>query len=89
MNKTELIQAVAIQSGETKTLSAKMVDCLFTAIEGELSNGGEVLIVNFGKFSIYERQARTGRNPSSGEPIEIVARKTVKFKAGKGLEAVV
>lgn len=89
MNKTELIESVAAQSGETKLLSAKMVDCLFSAIKAELSNSGEVMIVNFGKFCIYERQARTGRNPKNGEPIEIVARKVVKFKAGKGLEEVV
>ena len=89
MNKNQLIEAVAYRSDETKQLSAKMVDCLFSTIEGELSIGGEVLIVNFGKFSIIERRARTGRNPQTGEPMEIIARKAVKFRAGKGLEGAI
>jgi DNA-binding protein HU-beta len=89
MNKAELIEAVAYQSGETKKLSAKMVDCLLSAIEGELSTGGEVMIVGFGKFAVYERAARTGRNPRTGEPMEIVARRAVHFKVGKNLQEAV
>lgn len=89
MNKQELIKEVAYQSGETKKLSAKMVDCLLTAIEGELSTGGEVMIVGFGKFAVYERRARTSRNPRTGAPIEVLARRAVNFKAGKNLRGAV
>lgn len=89
MNKQELINEVAYQSGETKKLSAKMLGCLLATIEGELSTGGEVLIVGFGKFAVYERRARTGRNPRTNEPMEIVARKAIRFKAGKELDEAV
>lgn len=86
MNKNELVSKVAEEAGLTKTDAAKAVDAFVSAVTGALKKGDEVRLVGFGTFSVAKRAATTGRNPRTGEPIKIPARKQPKFKAGKGLQ---
>ncbi|MET4699664.1 DNA-binding protein HU-beta [Constrictibacter sp. MBR-5] len=86
MNKNELIAAVASDADLSKADATKAVDAVFDAITGALKSGTEVRLVGFGTFSVSERAASTGRNPRTGETIEIAASKQPKFKAGKGLK---
>ncbi len=86
MNKNDLVSTVADNADLSKTDAAKAVDGVFDAISGALSTGGEVRIVGFGTFSVASRKATTGRNPRTGETIQIAASKQPKFKAGKGLK---
>ena len=86
MNKNDLVSAVANNAGMTKADAAKAVEGVFNAISGALSSGGEVRIVGFGTFSVANRKATTGRNPRTGEAIQIPASKQPRFKAGKGLK---
>ena len=86
MNKNELIAAVASDADLSKADATKAVDAVFDAITSTLKSGAEVRIVGFGTFSVTERAASTGRNPRTGETIEIAASKQPKFKAGKGLK---
>ena len=86
MNKNDLVAAVSDSSGLSKADSAKAVDAIFDSITGSLSGGGEVRLVGFGTFSVADRKATTGRNPRTGEAIQIPASKQPKFKAGKGLK---
>jgi DNA-binding protein HU-beta len=86
MNKNDLIAAVADGTGLTKADAAKAVDCVFDTITGSLKSGGEVRLVGFGTFSVANRAASEGRNPRTGEKIQIPASKQPKFKAGKGLK---
>lgn len=85
MNKTELVNAVA-ESGLTKADAAKAVEGVFEAITDALKSGDDVRLVGFGTFNVTERKATTGRNPRTGEEIQIAASKQPKFKAGKGLK---
>ena len=86
MNKNDLVSAVASSTGMSKADSAKAVEGVFDAISGALSAGGDVRIVGFGTFSVANRKATTGRNPRTGQAIQIPASKQPKFKAGKGLK---
>ena len=86
MNKNDLVSAVASSTGMSKADSAKAVEGVFDAISGALSSGGDVRIVGFGTFSVANRKATTGRNPRTGEAINIPASRQPKFKAGKGLK---
>lgn len=86
MNKQELISSVAGDSGLSKSDAAKAVDAVFDSITGELKGRGEVRLVGFGTFSTSDRKASTGRNPRTGEPMQIPASTRAKFKAGKGLK---
>ena len=86
MNKNDLVAAVATAAGLTKADAAKAVDAVFDTIAGSLKKGGEVRLVGFGTFSVVSRKATTGRNPRTGETINIPASKQPKFKAGKGLK---
>ena len=86
MNKAELIAAVAANADMTKKDAEKAVKAFVDVVTDELKKGGEVQIVGFGTFKVTERAARDGRNPSSGEPMEIPASKAPKFKAGKALK---
>ena len=70
----------------SKADAAKAVESVFGAITNELQSGGEVRVVGFGTFSVANRKATTGRNPRTGESIQIPASKQPKFKAGKGLK---
>ncbi len=86
MNKNDLVANVADASGLSKADAAKAVDATFDAISSALSGGGEVRLVGFGTFSVAQRRASTGRNPRTGEAIQIPASKQPKFKAGKALK---
>ena len=89
MNKNDLISAVADGSGLTKADAGRAVDAVFDAIANALKGGDEVRIVGFGSFSVAHRAASTGRNPRTGEAIQIAASKQPKFKAGAPLKAAV
>ncbi len=86
MNKNDLISSVATDTGLSKADSTKAVDAVFDNIEKSLKRGDEVRLVGFGTFSVADRKASTGRNPRTGETIQIAASKQPKFKAGKGLK---
>ena len=86
MNKNDLVAAVADSAGMSKTDAAKAVDSVFDSISGALSKKEEVRLVGFGTFSVAHRKASTGRNPRTGESIQIKASNQPKFKAGKGLK---
>lgn len=89
MNKTELITKVAKETETTKKDAKVIVDAVFETIQEELSEGGDVSILGFGTFSVTERAARKGRNPQTGEEMDIPATKSPKFKAGKSLKEIV
>ncbi len=86
MNKNDLISAVADSSGLTRSDATKAVEGVFEAITGSLKKGEEVRLVGFGTFSVAHRKASTGRNPRTGETMQIKASTLPKFKAGKGLK---
>ena len=86
MNKNDLINNVADAAGISKTVAASAVDSVFDSISSALSGGGDVRLVGFGTFSVANRKATTGRNPRTGEVIQIKASKSQKFKAGKALK---
>lgn len=86
MNKAELIDAVADSANLTKTDAGDAVDAVFDTIGKALAGGDTVSLVGFGTFSVSDRAARTGRNPRTGETINIAATRVPKFKAGKGLK---
>ena len=85
MNKSELIDAIAAESGLTKVDSKKALDGLINAISGSLKKSENVTLIGFGTFKTSVRAARTGRNPSTGKAIEIKAKKVVSFKVGSEL----
>ncbi len=89
MNKNDLVAAVASDTGMSKSDAAGAVDSVFDTIAGSLSGGNEVRLVGFGTFSVVHRKASMGRNPRTGEPIQIKASNQPKFKAGKALKATV
>ena len=89
MNKNDLINAVSGSAGLSKVDAAKAVDGVFDAISGSLARGQEVRVVGFGTFSVARRKATQGRNPRTGEKIQIAASNQPKFKAGKGLKEAV
>jgi DNA-binding protein HU-beta len=86
MNKTELINKVAEQSELTKKDATKAVEAVFASISEALQTGDKVQIIGFGNFEVRERAARKGRNPQTGEEIEISASKIPAFKPGKALK---
>lgn len=86
MNKTELIEAVAKKAELTKKDAEKAVNAVTDAIAEALKAGEKVALVNFGTFEVKTRAARTGRNPKTGETMQIAASKTPAFAAGKGLK---
>lgn len=85
MNKTDLINAIAEASGLTKADATKALNATTAAIVNAVKNDDKVALVGFGTFSVSERPARTGKNPRTGEMIEIPAKKVVKFKPGADL----
>lgn len=89
MNKSELIDAIAASTGLTKTDAGKALDGVTEAITDALAQGDDVTLVGFGSFSVGKREARTGRNPQTGETIQIAASKVAKFSAGAKLKAAV
>ena len=89
MTKSEFVDAVAEKAGLSKRDAEEAVKAFLSTVEGELKKGGEVAFSGFGKFSVTQRKARTGRNPATGETIQIKASKAPKFSAGAGLKAAV
>lgn len=86
MNKTDLIGQVAGKTDLTKKDVEKVINTLFATIEDVLREGDKVQLIGFGTFEVRERQARKGRNPQTGEEIEIPATRIPAFKAGKALK---
>lgn len=86
MNKTDLVNAVAESSELSKKDASKAVDAVFQTIMDSLKDGEKVQIIGFGNFEVRDRAARKGRNPQTGEEIEIPASKVPAFKAGKALK---
>ena len=86
MNKAELIDAVAEGADISKAAATRAVDTMFDKIADSLKQGDQVTLVGFGTFSVKDRAARTGRNPRTGEPIQIAASRVPGFKAGKALK---
>jgi len=86
MNKSELIEHVAMNADITKASAARALDAVITGVTRTLKKGGVVAITGFGTFSTGKRAARTGRNPRTGAAIKIKAAKVPKFKPGKNLK---
>lgn len=86
MNKSELVTEVAEATDFSKKDVNKLVDAVFEAISNALQNGDKVQLVGFGNFEVRERSARKGRNPQTGEEIEIPASRIPAFKPGKALK---
>ena len=85
MNKSEIINEVS-QVVSSKKDAQAAVDCVFTTITNALQEGESVTLVGFGTFKVNQRESRTGRNPQTGEAIQIPARKVPKFTPGKALK---
>lgn len=85
MNKTELIDAMAADAGITKAAAKKALESFLGNVEGSLKKGDRVSLVGFGSWAVSKRNAREGRNPSTGKTIQIEAKNVVKFKAGADL----
>ena len=85
MNRNELVDAVSGKTDMKNSEASKAVDAVFDAIADALKGGDEVRLVGFGTFSVAARAASEGRNPRTGEKIQIAASKQAKFKPGKGL----
>lgn len=85
MNKGDLINKVAESAGLTKNQATAAVNSALDSIADCLKNGDKVTLIGFGTFSVSHRAARQGRNPQTGETIQIAAKSNVKFKAGKEL----
>ncbi len=89
MNKAELIEAIASKADLTKADAKKALDAFIDTTSGSLKKGDRVALVGFGSFSVAKRAARTGRNPKTGQEMQIPAKKVVKFKPGADLAKVV
>jgi len=85
MNKAELIEAMASESGLTKADAKKALDAFIKSTTGALKGNDRVALVGFGSFSVATRSARKGRNPQTGAEIKIAAKKVIKFKPGNEL----
>jgi DNA-binding protein HU-beta len=85
MNKAQLIDAIAGDAKITKADAKKALDAFIKSTSSALKKGDRVALVGFGSFGVAKRSARTGRNPQTGKPIQIKAKKVVKFKAGSDL----
>src|SRR5690625_3535637 len=86
MNKSELVDSIARESGLTKADSQRALNATLDVITNALAEGDTVSLIGFGTFLVRERAARTGRNPATGETIQIKASKTPAFKAGKAFK---
>lgn len=86
MNKSELIEHMAVQADISKAAAGRALDAMVAGVKSTLKKGGTVSIVGFGTFSVTKRAARSGRNPRTGATIKIKASKTPKFRPGKALK---
>ena len=89
MNKGELVAKVAKDASLTKSQAEAAINSMLDAVVGSAKKGHKVTIVGFGTWNVAKRKARTGRNPQTGAPIKIAARKVVKFTAGSDLKKAV
>ncbi len=89
MTKSEFVDQIADRAGLSKRDAASAVDAVLETVESTLSRGGEITFSGFGKFSVSQRSAREGRNPATGERIQIAASRVPKFTAGAGLKKAV
>ena len=89
MNKAQIIDAIASDANLTKADAKRALDSFVSTTTKALKKGDRVALVGFGSFSVSKRNARTGRNPQTGKPITIAAKKIVKFKAGADLSGAV
>lgn len=89
MKKSELVEAVATAAGLTKADATRAIDATFATITKALKKGNKVPVSGFGTFAVSKRAAREGRNPQTGAPVHIAARKAVTFKAGTALKEAV
>ena len=86
MNKSELIDAIAASADISKAAAGRALDAFTGTVTDALKEGDQVVLVGFGTFSVRERAARSGRNPQTGDTIQIAAAKVPAFKAGKALK---
>ena len=86
MNKSELVAHIATSAGLTKAQATAALQAFETSVIDTLANGGEVTLIGFGTFKVTDRAARTGRNPKTGEELQISASKVPTFKAGKAFK---
>jgi DNA-binding protein HU-beta len=86
MTKNELAEQVASRTGLATSQARQAIEAAIESVSDELARGGEVALAGFGKFSVSKRAARTGRNPSTGETIQIAASKAAKFSAASALK---
>ena len=86
MNKTELIEHIAVQADISKAAAARAIEALIDGVKSTLKKNDSVSLVGFGTFSVSKRAARTGRNPRTGAAIKIKSAKVPKFRAGKALK---
>ena len=86
MNKQDLVDAVASKAGITKSAAAETIDAILATVTSAVVKGDVIQLIGFGSFSMGARAARTGRNPKTGEALQIAASKTVKFTAGKAFK---
>jgi DNA-binding protein HU-beta len=89
MNKSELINHIAASAGISKTQATAALQAVETGVIDTLASGGQVTLTGFGTFKVNERAARIGRNPKTGEELQIAASKVPTFKAGKALKEAV
>ena len=89
MNKTELVEAMAKKTSETKKATEEALNALIETITEALASGDKIQLVGFGTFEVIHRAARKGKNPQTGEELKIPASKAPKFKAGKALKDIV
>jgi DNA-binding protein HU-beta len=86
VNKADMIEQIAQAAEVSKSAAERAVDALVAAVKSSLKKGEMVTLVGFGSFYVSKRQARTGRNPRTGEALNIAAAKVPKFRAGKALK---
>ncbi len=86
MNKSELVDAVAEEADISKAAAGRAVDAMVNAVTNALKEGDQITLVGFGTFMVKERASRSGRNPRTGETIQIAASTMPVFKAGKALK---
>lgn len=89
MNKTELIDAIAAETNQPKTVVSNVLNSFIGSVSSELAKGGQVVIPGFGTYKVASRAARKGRNPKTGEAMTIEASTTVRFAVGATLKAAV
>lgn len=89
MNKAEIVARIALDTGLTKSAVGECLDAFVSDVTKSLKKGERVTLVGFGTFVVGRRKARTGRNPQTGAPIKIAARRVPRFSAGKELKEAV